>query len=177
MWPRPWRAASARAASSITGERSTAVTDPGRCASGSARRPTPQPNSSVVIGANCGASAASITPSIQATRVSPLAKKRRSCSGMRLARRKRGSVTTAKYGSRAAKRSQPWSALFDTDAVHPQREMTLIAAAAGDEEFGRLDGDPAFGRVEDICRQHEGLVEIRRGVERADLAAGNDDAD
>jgi branched-chain amino acid transport system permease protein len=46
--------ASARARSSITSERSTATTDPGREASGSARRPTPQPNSSVDIGANCG---------------------------------------------------------------------------------------------------------------------------
>ena len=40
------------------------------------------------------------------TTASPLAKNSRSCSGVRLARRNRGSVSTAKYGSRAANASQ-----------------------------------------------------------------------
>ena len=61
MCPSPWRSASRRARSSITGDRSTAVTEPGRRASGSASRPGPQPYSRIDIGANCGDSPASMT--------------------------------------------------------------------------------------------------------------------
>src|SRR4030095_3481565 len=181
MWPRPRRSASARATSSRPGERSPATTDPGRRASGSARRPGPHPYSSVDIGANCGARPASITLSIHATSDSPVAKKIRSCSGVRLARRDRGSVTTEKYGSRAAKasnlepRTSNPSWLFDTDAVHPQREMASIAAAvaAGDEEIRRLDRDLAAGRFEEIRRNGERLLEVGGGIEGADLASAD----
>src|SRR4051812_2920300 len=165
MCPRPRRPAWVRARSSIADDRSTATTDPGRCASGRASRPGPQPNSSVDIGANCGASPASMTSSIHATSVSPLAKNCRSCSGVRFARRKRGSVMAEKYGS------------LDTDAVHPQAEMALVAADARHEGLRRLDRDAALRRLEQVGRYGHRLLEVAGGIERTDLASPDCHAD
>src|SRR5687768_863950 len=163
MCPSPWRSASRRARSSVTGERSTAVTDPGRRASGSASRPGPHPYSRTDIGANCGDRPASMTASIHDTTASPLAKNSRSCPGVRLARRNLGSVRTAKYGSRAANASQRGSGLVNTCSIDPQREVALVRGAgrAGHEELRALDDHVAVGTIEEIGGQSYRLIEVR----------------
>src|SRR5262245_58319035 len=112
----PCRSTACRAAPTMAGDRSTAVTDPAfradRRASGMTSLPAPQPNSRMALGLKYGLSCSSIARNIDATSASPLSKKARSCSGVRFWRRNCGEVRTAKYGSRAANRSQRGSGSF-----------------------------------------------------------------
>src|SRR6266851_2805348 len=99
------RVAWARATSSIDGERSTAVTDPARCANGMARRPTPHPYSRIEAGAKSGTNRAAMVRNVDSTNASPVSKNSRSCAAVRFARRNLGDVKTVKYGSRRAEAS------------------------------------------------------------------------
>src|SRR3954471_15049103 len=166
--------ASCLARASIERELSTAVIDPGRRASGSARRPIPQPYSRIVIGANSGTSAASITRSIHDTVVSPLAKNSRSRSGVRLAWRNRGAVSTAKCGSRAPNASP----LFHRHLVNAQHELPPVRAAAlgRHEELRALDRHPAVGGRKNVRGHGDRLLEVGGGIERGYFLVTCEDA-
>jgi hypothetical protein len=97
----------------IAGERSTAVTDPGRRANGIARRPTPHPYSRIETGANWDTSRSSMVVNAQSTNASPLLKNSRSCAVVKFARRNFGDVRTAKYGSRSTNASHRGSASLE----------------------------------------------------------------
>ena len=113
MWRTPRRSASCRAASSMAGDRSTAVTLPGdpRTEAPGARHRT---RTSVESGVNSGTSRSSMTRRVHATYSSPPAKNARSVSAVRLVRRNSGEVSTAKYGSRRANDSHPESGSWNS---------------------------------------------------------------
>ena len=158
MWPSPRRPASRRARSSMTGDRSTAVTEPGRRASGRASRPRPHPYSSIDIGANCGASPASMTA--QHPRHDGLAAReelalvfRGQVGAEEFRIRQDGEVRLARRERLAARDL----GLLNTCSIDPQRQVTLVrrAGAAGHEELRALEDDLAVRAIEEIGGQRD----------------------